>query len=91
MVQNDPMTPPRHVTLLTRKGCHLCDQARAAVTQASAAAGASWSEQDVDTDPEMRAEYGDLVPVVLVDGVEHAHFTVDQRRLRAALIRPSGT
>jgi len=85
------MTPPRHVTLLTRKDCHLCDRARAAVTQASAAAGASWSEQDVDTDPEMRAEYGDLVPVVLVDGVEHAHFTVDQRRLRAALIRPSGT
>lgn len=84
------MTQPRHVTLLTRKSCHLCDDARGVVMQAAAVTGAGWSERDVDTDPELRAEYGDRVPVVLVDGVEHAHFSVDEPRLRAALTRRSG-
>ncbi|MDQ6658441.1 MAG: glutaredoxin family protein [Actinomycetota bacterium] len=75
----------KQVTLLTRVSCHLCDTARAEVLAATAAAGADWSEIDVDTAPELRAEYGDRVPVVLVDGVEHAHFVVDRRTLRAAL------
>lgn len=73
------------VTLLTRDGCHLCDEARTAVVQAATATGAGWVETDVDTDPELRAEYGDRVPVVLVGGVEHAHFRVDAERLIAAL------
>ncbi|WP_029136250.1 glutaredoxin family protein [Nakamurella lactea] len=75
----------RHVTLLTREGCHLCEQARRTVREAAAATGAGWSETDVDTDPETRAEYGDRVPVVLVDGVEHGHFRVDLDALLAAL------
>jgi glutaredoxin len=80
------MTPGRHVTLLTRAGCHLCDTARQVVQRTTAVTGSQWSEQDVDTDPELRAEYGDRVPVVLVDGVEHSHFGVDEDRLRAALV-----
>jgi hypothetical protein len=40
---------------------------------------------DVDTDPELRAEYGDRVPVVLLDGREHSYFTVDVPRLRRDL------
>lgn len=75
----------RHVTLLTRADCHLCEQAREAVRAAAAATGAVWSEIDVDDDPETRAEYGDRVPVVLVDGVEHGHFRIETDRLLAAL------
>jgi hypothetical protein len=40
---------------------------------------------DVDTDPELQAEYGDRVPVVLLDGVEHSYFSVDVPRLRRDL------
>lgn len=79
------MSRPKHVTLLTRDGCHLCDDAREAVRSAAVATGADWSEQDVDTDPELRAEYGDRVPVVLIDDVEHGWFRIDTDRLRAAL------
>lgn len=75
----------RQVTLLTRAGCHLCGDARAAVIAETAAAGVGWTESDVDADPDLRAEYGDLVPVVLIDGAEHAQFRVDRERLRAAL------
>jgi hypothetical protein len=39
----------------------------------------------VDADPELRAEYGDRVPVFLVDGVEHGYWQVEEDRLRAAL------
>jgi hypothetical protein len=39
----------------------------------------------VDTDPELRAEYGDRVPVIMVDGREHGFFRVEEGRLRAAL------
>ncbi len=46
---------------------------------------------DVDeaaaTDPGLRAEYGDRLPVVLLDGREHSYFDVDEPRLRADLTR----
>ena len=40
---------------------------------------------DVDSDPDLQAEYGDRVPVVLLDGREHSYFTVDVDRLRRDL------
>ena len=43
------------------------------------------SAVDVDADPELQAEYGDRVPVVLLDGREHSYFTVDVVRLRRDL------
>lgn len=77
----------RAVTLLGRSGCHLCEEARAVVLQVAARTGASVTEIDVDDDPELRAEYGDMVPVVLVDGVQHGYYTVDPGRLERALSR----
>ncbi|MDQ2737802.1 MAG: glutaredoxin family protein, partial [Actinomycetota bacterium] len=37
-------------------------------------------------DDELRAEFGDMVPVVLVNGVTHGYFHVDPIRLRKALV-----
>jgi hypothetical protein len=50
-----------------------------------AEAGVQFEAVDVDADPELQAEYGDRVPVVLLDGGEHSYFTVDVPRLRADL------
>jgi hypothetical protein len=47
--------------------------------------GATVTEIDVDDDRELRAEYGDMVPVVLVDGVQHGYYTIDPDRLERAL------
>jgi hypothetical protein len=71
--------------LLTRRGCHLCEVAAGQVRAAAAEAGASYDEVDVDADRELRAEYGDRVPVVLIDEVEHGYGPVDVARLRRAL------
>ncbi len=76
------------VTLLVREGgCHACVVAREEVGRICGELGVRWRTSDVDADPELRAEYGDRVPVILVDGREHGFWTVQEQRLRDALTR----
>ncbi|GGF95817.1 hypothetical protein GCM10007304_07110 [Rhodococcoides trifolii] len=42
-------------------------------------------DEAASTDPELRAEYGDRLPVVLLDGAEHSYWDVDEVRLRRDL------
>ncbi len=77
--------PAPRLTLLGRSGCHLCDDAREVVAAVAAESGTGWEERDVDADPGLVEEYGDRVPVLLLDGREHAYWRVDAERLRAAL------
>ena len=77
--------PAARLQLLTRAGCHLCDIAAETLERIGAEAGLVPEAVDVDGDPELRAEYGDRVPVVLLDGREHSYFTVDVVRLRRDL------
>ncbi|CAL9670906.1 putative protein [Actinosynnema sp. ALI-1.44] len=74
-----------HVTLMSRADCHACEQAKADLERICGELGVTWDVQDVDTDRELRAEYGDRVPVILVDGEEHGYWKVEEDRLRAAL------
>jgi glutaredoxin len=76
---------PVSVRLITRQGCHLCLVAAETLTRIAGEAGVPVELVDVDADLELQAEYGDRVPVVLVDGREHSHFTVDVDRLRRDL------
>ncbi|MEV6622119.1 glutaredoxin family protein [Amycolatopsis sp. NPDC051106] len=73
------------VTVMSRVGCHLCEVAEADVARICGELGHTWKTEDVDTDPEWRAEYGDRVPVILVDGAEHGYWRVEEDRLRRAL------
>jgi glutaredoxin len=79
------VTEPARLQLLTRAGCHLCVVAAETLQRIAGEAGLVAEEQDVDDDPELQAEYGDRVPVVLLDGHEHSYFTVDVVRLRRDL------
>lgn len=69
------------LTLLTRRNCHLCEQARQAMKRVSETTASAWRELDVDDDDELAYEYGDRVPVVLLDGKEHGFWRVDEPRL----------
>ena len=73
------------VILYVRQECHLCDAARAVVAEVAAATGVTWSEVDVDEDPRVAAVYGELVPVVTVDGVQQGYWRLDARRVRRAV------
>ena len=71
--------------LLTRADCHLCAVAAETLDRVAGEAGLTVTAVDVDADPGLQAEYGDRVPVVLLDGQEHSYFTVDVPRLRRDL------
>ena len=77
------------VTVLSRQGCHACEVAEADVARVCGELNVGWAVHDVDTDPELCAEYGDRVPVILIDGAEHGYWLVEEDRFRAAL--SSGT
>jgi glutaredoxin len=79
------MTDPARLQLLTRANCHLCQAAAETLARIGEEAGLVPEQVDVDADPELQAEYGDRVPVVLLDGREHSYFTVDVPRLRRDL------
>jgi hypothetical protein len=74
------------VLLVGREGCHLCEDAREVVASVCAAVDATWSEVCVDDHPDLRAAYAEKIPVVLVDGSEHAYWRVDPGALRRALL-----
>ena len=75
----------RHVTLMTRTGCHLCDDAQLAIETLAGEIAFTWEAVDVDSSTELQDSYGDRVPVILVDGREHGYWRVETDRLRAAL------
>ncbi len=79
---------PRHViTLLSRPGCHLCDDARAIIERVAADLGLAWEERDITLSAADMEAYWDKIPVTLIDGVQHDFWRVSEERLRAALGR----
>jgi Glutaredoxin-like domain (DUF836) len=80
--------PTRHsVTLLSRPGCHLCDEARAVISRVATDLGVSWDERDITVSPADLARYSEMIPVTLIDGVQHDFWRVSEARLRSALQR----
>ncbi|QUR66259.1 glutaredoxin family protein [Mycobacterium spongiae] len=86
-----PRSPHRpHVELLTRDGCTICIRVRTQLIELAAELGFDLVATDVDVaasagNPGLRAEFGDRLPVVLLDGREHSYWEVDEARLRADL------
>lgn len=79
------MSSAPRVTVYTRTGCPPCAAAETDVARICGELGSSWTTVDVDSDVELRAEYGDRVPVIMVDGREHGFWRVEEPRLRRAL------
>ena len=77
--------PGARVVVLSRVGCHLCDEAVAVVAAVCEETGDAYEVRDIDADPDLRARYTDEVPVTFVDGAQHDFWRVDPKRLRAAL------
>lgn len=78
------------VTVYTRPGCHLCEVAVQTIAEVCAELGESYLEIDItgDDDSEgLEDQYGEEIPVTLVDGRQHDFWRVDATRLRAALTR----
>ncbi len=82
------MSVPR-ITLLSRPGCHLCDDARTVIAAVAADLGVAWDERDITQSEDDLREYWDKIPVTLVDGTQHDFWRVSEARLRQALRLPA--
>jgi len=69
------------VVLYGKPGCHLCDDARAVVSEALAGRDVDLEEVDVTLDPALEHRYGERIPVLTVDGEELFEYFVDARAL----------
>lgn len=67
--------------LYTRPGCHLCEEAVAALEEI----GEPFVEIDITTSEELEIEYGERIPVIMLDGREHGYWRVEKERLRRDL------
>lgn len=76
------------VTLYTRAGCCLCDDAKAVILSSRKSIFFDYEEVDIDRDPAMRERYNDEVPVVAINGVKAFKYRVDgQEFLRKVAAR----
>ena len=78
------------VTLYTRRGCCLCEDAKQVLAEARRRAGFEYQEVDIDSDSELRRKYNDEVPVIAIDGAKAFKYRVDLKDLlrRLAARRP---
>ena len=75
------------VVLVTRKGCHLCDDTLSLLREL----GVEPQLADVDADDRLFQLYDWRVPVLLVDGVPVAEGKITRDQLQAALGRSGGS
>ena len=73
--------------LYGKPGCHLCDDARAAVERASAGREVAVEEVDITLDPVLHRRYGERIPVLELDGEEVFELFVDEAVLQQRLDR----
>ena len=83
------------IELLTRDGCSICLRMHERLAELSGELGFDLITTDVDAaaaagSPALRAEFGDRLPVVLLDGAEHSYWEIDEPRLRRDLAARTG-
>lgn len=77
--------PAPRLTLLSKPGCHLCDDARAIVLEVAGERGLTLEEKNILEDEALLDQYAEEIPVLLIDDRVHTIWRVDPARLRRAL------
>ncbi len=76
---------PRDVTLYSRPGCHLCEEAKAAIEPLLREFRAVLREVNIDEDPLLKERYGWDVPVIFIGRHKAAKHRVDLAQFRKQL------
>jgi len=79
--------PRPKVTLYTRAGCHLCEDAKRTLAEARRRAEFDYEERDIDADAELRRLYNDQVPVIAIDGRKAFKYRLDMSEFLKRLER----
>jgi len=75
----------RVVTLYTRPGCHLCEEAKALIEPILGEFGATLREVNIDADAVLRERYGMDIPVIFIGARKAARHRVDAAKFRRQL------
>lgn len=85
--------PHVRLTIIGKPECHLCDVAGEVISGVVRELETIASDRQVSVeklsildDGELYERYWEQIPVVLVNGREHAHWRVDPEALRAAIL-----
>jgi glutaredoxin len=76
---------PRDVTLYTRPGCHLCEEAKAAIAPLLREFGAVLREVNIENDAVLEERYGWDIPVIFIGARKAAKHRVDVEQFRRQL------
>ncbi len=80
------MASDHSVELIVRDNCGSCERVKAQILPVLEAAGVELAVSNVDQDQSLKIEFGDRVPVILVDDEEFACWEVDNAELANALL-----
>jgi len=84
------MALPAGLVVLSRAGCHLCEDMLLALAELERAQSIpKVSLVDVDSDPELARQFGLKVPVLLLDGSVVCHYTLNSNELLRLVSRPA--
>ena len=72
------MTKP-HVIIYSRPGCHLCDEAKAAIMSTGCSDQFTLEEVNIESDEELLRKYKYDIPVIVIDGAETFIHRVDPK------------
>ena len=67
------------VIVYSRKGCHLCEIVKESLVKLQKRGGFQWQDIDVDSDPDLRRQYNDQVPVVFINGRKAFKYRMDEQ------------
>ena len=73
------------VTLYSKPGCHLCEEARDVLLRVQKTQPFELAEVNIQGDPALLAEYGEQIPVGLLNGMFLFEYVVPETRLRELL------
>ena len=73
------------VVIYSKPGCHLCEEAKAAIQAAGCEGQYTLAEINIETDPDLRRRYRYDIPVITFDGVEAFRHRVSAEEFREAL------
>ena len=81
------------LTLLTKPGCHLCEEAKKAIElvmfefskENSDVVQIELTELNILEDEALKNQYLEEIPVLQINGATHAYWKIDSERLLAAL------
>lgn len=76
---------PRDITLYSRPGCHLCEEAKASVAPLLREFGAFLREVNIEEDAVLKERYGWDIPVIFIGARKAAKHRIDLAQFRRQL------